>query len=170
MPILTSVVIECQRAKLLTEAYTYACQLMKPENRGSISEQYKKKIENIVRKQINVDENQETDEGMTPCIYCNTNLMESQLDCPNCKNISPFCIITGMRMIKEDWTYCVQCYFPAKRIAFQEALKTNDQCPMCEAQLKAADLPVVSDPSSLIAEYKTLFSQQTSDPAQEPGR
>merc|ERR1712076_166486 len=73
VPILTSVVIECQRAKLLTEAYTYACQLMKPENRGQISEQYKKKIENIVRKPQT--EANETDESMTPCMYCGYNLM-----------------------------------------------------------------------------------------------
>merc|ERR1711920_1008560 len=161
VPILTSVVIECQRAKMLTEAHTYACQLMKPEYRPQVSDQYKKKIENIVRKPVQDDH--ETDEAMTPCIYCNVNLMESQLDCPNCKNISPFCIVTGMRMVRDDWTYCVSCYFPAKRVAFQEALKTNDQCPMCETELKAADLPTVSDPSSLIADCKSLFSSQTAE-------
>merc|ERR1712193_36132 len=48
VPILTSVVIECQRAKMHTEAYQYACQLMAAEYRSNISEQYKKKIENIV--------------------------------------------------------------------------------------------------------------------------
>merc|ERR1712217_73999 len=50
VPILTSVVIECQRAKMLKEAYHFACQLMSADNRPHISEQYKKKIENIVRK------------------------------------------------------------------------------------------------------------------------
>jgi len=162
VPILTSVVIECQRAKMLTEAHTYACQLMKPEYRPQISEQYKKKIENIVRKAVQ-DDAHESDEVMTPCMYCGSNLLESQLDCPNCKNISPFCIVTGMRMVRDDWTYCVSCSFPAKRVAFQEALKINDACPMCESKQKAAELPSVADPSSLIADYKTLFSSQTSD-------
>merc|ERR1712076_339684 len=44
VPILTSVVIECQRAKMTTEAYQYAYQLMATEYRSNISEQYKKKI------------------------------------------------------------------------------------------------------------------------------
>ena len=33
VPILTSVVIECQRAKMIGESYQYACTLMKPEYR-----------------------------------------------------------------------------------------------------------------------------------------
>merc|ERR1711957_896815 len=49
VPILTSVVIECQRAKLHTEAYKYACEMMKPEHRALIPDTHKKKIENIVR-------------------------------------------------------------------------------------------------------------------------
>merc|ERR1711933_641979 len=96
VPILTSVVIECQRAKLSTEAYQYACQLMRPEYRPQVSEQYKKKIENIVRKPVS--DSNETVEGTSACMYCNFNIPDSQLDCPNCKNISPFCIVSGMRM------------------------------------------------------------------------
>merc|ERR1711990_427814 len=49
VPILTSVVIECHRANMKQDAYTYACMLMRPEHRANISEQYKKRIENIVR-------------------------------------------------------------------------------------------------------------------------
>merc|ERR1712070_367149 len=50
VPILTSVVIECQRAKLHSDAYKYACEMMRPEHRPQIPDAHKKKIENIVRK------------------------------------------------------------------------------------------------------------------------
>merc|ERR1712187_84563 len=69
VPILTSVVIECQRAKMTQEAYNYACTLMRPEYRPQVTEQYKKKIENIVRKQPAEDQ-KGTEENMTPCMYC----------------------------------------------------------------------------------------------------
>merc|ERR1719327_1932313 len=55
VPILTSVVIECQKANLKTSAYQFACTLMRPEYRQQVSEQYKKKIENIVRKPLTDD-------------------------------------------------------------------------------------------------------------------
>jgi len=159
VPILTSVVIECQRAKMSTEAYQYACTLMRPENRPHISEQYKKKIENIVRKPL-TDDAKELAEVQTPCMYCNFQLNDSQLDCPNCKNISPFCIVTGMRMLRDDWSYCIACNFPARRVAFAACLGTLETCPMCDAPQKLAELPSVPDPSSYITEYKSLFQTE----------
>jgi len=159
VPILTSVVIECQRARMTTEAYQYACTLMRPENRPQISEQYKKKIENIVRKPL-TDDARELAEVQTPCMYCGFLLNDSQLDCPNCKNISPFCIVTGMRMLGDDWSYCTSCNFPARRVAFAAALQTTEACPMCDAPQKLADLPSVPDPSSFIADYKSLFQTE----------
>merc|ERR1712217_748441 len=68
VPILTSVVIECQRAKLSTEAYQYACMLMRPEYRPQVAEQYKKKIENIVRKPC-ADDAKDTAEVTSACMY-----------------------------------------------------------------------------------------------------
>merc|ERR1719443_940742 len=59
VPILTSVVIECQRASMKNQAYQFACMLMRPEYRQQISEQYKKKIENIVRKPTNTENEKE---------------------------------------------------------------------------------------------------------------
>merc|ERR1712048_399832 len=163
VPILTSVVIECQRAKMSSDAYQYACTLMRPEYRPQVSEQYKKKIENIVRKPV-TDDSKETNEPTSPCMYCGFNIVESQLDCPNCKNISPFCLVTGMRMLRDDWTYCPSCFFPGRRAAFQQALQTVEQCPMCDTVIRASDLPAVSDPSNFIADYKSLF-QTAEQPA-----
>merc|ERR1719382_1699250 len=86
VPILTSVVIECQRAKMTTEAYQYACTLMRPEYRPQVSEQYKKKIENIVRKPC-ADDAKEANEGTSACMYCGAQMGDAMLDCTMCKNI-----------------------------------------------------------------------------------
>ena len=50
VPILTSTVIECQRAGLKRSALEFATRLMQPEHRKQIAEAYKHKIETIVRK------------------------------------------------------------------------------------------------------------------------
>eukprot|EP00929_Paragymnodinium_shiwhaense_P016254 TRINITY_DN12450_c0_g1_i1.p1 TRINITY_DN12450_c0_g1~~TRINITY_DN12450_c0_g1_i1.p1 ORF type:complete len:1383 (+),score=443.06 TRINITY_DN12450_c0_g1_i1:121-4269(+) len=161
VPILTSAVIECRRAEMLSEAYQYACMLMRPEYRPSISEQYKKKIENIVRKPLGEDQ-KETPEVQSDCMYCGFKLNDSQLDCLNCKNISPFCISSGMRMVKDDWTHCPHCLFPGRKSAMLQALATAEVCPMCDAGLKPQDLPTVQDASEAVQEYKSFF-QVSSD-------
>ena len=52
VPILTSTVVECQRAGLKNSAFGYAAMLMRPEYRQKIDAKYKKKIEQIVRYEI----------------------------------------------------------------------------------------------------------------------
>lgn len=49
MPILTSTVIECQKAGLKTSAFSYATMLLRPEYKNQLDLKYKKKIEAIVR-------------------------------------------------------------------------------------------------------------------------
>ena len=49
VPILTSTVIECQRAGLRGSAYNFAAILLRPEYRQDVDPKYKKKIEQIVR-------------------------------------------------------------------------------------------------------------------------
>ena len=50
MPILTSTVIECQRAGLKQSAFEFASMLMRPEHRSEVNPKFKRKIEAIVRK------------------------------------------------------------------------------------------------------------------------
>ena len=50
VPILTSTVVECQRAEMKATAYEYAAMLMRPEYREEINPAYKKKIEAMVRR------------------------------------------------------------------------------------------------------------------------
>lgn len=49
VPILTSTVIECQRAGLKRSAFEYASMLMRPEYRSQIEPKFKRKIEALVR-------------------------------------------------------------------------------------------------------------------------
>eukprot|EP01138_Halocafeteria_seosinensis_P010566 gb/GECG01010788.1/.p1 GENE.gb/GECG01010788.1/~~gb/GECG01010788.1/.p1 ORF type:complete len:1429 (+),score=207.41 gb/GECG01010788.1/:1-4287(+) len=48
--ILTSAVIECQRAGLKRSAYEYATMLMRPEYRNRVDEKFRRKIEQLVRR------------------------------------------------------------------------------------------------------------------------
>jgi len=158
VPILTSVVIECQRAGMKKEAYKHACTLMQAEYRPQVSEQYKKKIENIVRKPC--AEEADHEDAQTPCAYCGVTFPESQLDCANCKNISPFCIVTGMRMTKEEWSYCPYCYFSGRFSFLSDCAAAGEACPMCDTVLKGTDIATVLDATPYLNDYKSLFQQQ----------
>merc|ERR550514_2119341 len=171
VPILTSVVIECQRAGMKDQAYQFACTLMRPEHRSQISDHYKRKIETIVRKPQNTEGGaQSVREEMSPCPYCSSPLADSPLDCPHCKNISPFCIVSGMHVVASDWSHCPHCLFPAKYSQLYELAKgapgeaekgVVPECPMCGTVLKPSEVPHVPDPSSFLAKYKTQFTQDT---------
>ncbi|XP_025088691.1 WD repeat-containing protein 19-like isoform X2 [Pomacea canaliculata] len=109
VPILTSTVIECHRALLKNSSFSYAAMLMRPEYRNSIDLKYKKKIEMIVRKPDKTEE----DEPLTPCPVCGFLLPETELACPDCKNQLPYCVVTGRHILREDFTACPSCDFPA---------------------------------------------------------
>lgn len=91
VPILTSTVIECQRSGLKNSAFSYAAMLYRPEYRDKIDVKYKKKIEGIVRKSDKVEEEETT----SPCPFCEFQLSDMELVCPECKNTIPYCIISG---------------------------------------------------------------------------
>ena len=69
--------------------------LMRPEYRKTISEQYKRKIENIVRKPDKEEFVEE--EAMCACPFCHAQGPETELECTSCKNVIPYCIATGAR-------------------------------------------------------------------------
>lgn len=50
VPILTSTVIECQRAGMKRSAYDYASVLMRPEYRDLVEEKFRRKIEALIRR------------------------------------------------------------------------------------------------------------------------
>lgn len=141
VPILTSTVIECHRAGLKNSAFSFAATLMRPEYRNKIDAKYKKKIEAMVRR----PDTSETEEATTPCPFCEFLLPECELLCPGCKNNIPYCIATGRHMLKDDWTVCPHCDFPALYSEFKRMLNTERTCPMCSERLNLAQLKKISD-------------------------
>ncbi|XP_036274352.1 WD repeat-containing protein 19 isoform X1 [Pipistrellus kuhlii] len=141
VPILTSTVIECHRAGLKNSAFRFAAMLMRPEHRNKIDAKYKKKIEAMVRR----PDTSEAEEVTTPCPFCKCLLPECELLCPGCKNNIPYCIATGRHMLRDDWTVCPHCEFPALYSEFKIMLSTESTCPMCSERLNFAQLKMVSD-------------------------
>nr|XP_012136574.1 PREDICTED: WD repeat-containing protein 19 isoform X4 [Megachile rotundata] len=135
VPILTSTVIECQRAGLKYAAFNFAAMLMRPEYRNQIDTKYSKKIEAIVRKPPKSKDNEIEDEPLTPCPYCESKLPETEVTCDKCKNTIPFCIATGRHIIEDDFTACPQCDFPAIRSELLRIVESEQTCPMCSEKV-----------------------------------
>ncbi|XP_014378025.1 WD repeat-containing protein 19 isoform X1 [Alligator sinensis] len=141
VPILTSTVIECHRAGLKNSAFSFAAMLMRPEYRNKIDLKYKKKIEAMVRR----PDTSEAEEPTTPCPYCEFLLPECELLCPGCKNNPPYCIATGRHMVKDDWTVCPHCDFPALYSEFKNMLQSESICPMCSEKVNIVYLKKIND-------------------------
>nr|XP_005286411.1 WD repeat-containing protein 19 isoform X5 [Chrysemys picta bellii] len=141
VPILTSTVIECHRAGLKNSAFSFAAMLMRPEYRNKIDLKYKKKIEAMVRR----PDTSEAEEPTTPCPYCEFLLPECELLCAGCKNNLPYCIATGRHMVKNDWTACPNCDFPALHSEFKNMLQSENICPMCSEGVSIVHLKKIAD-------------------------
>ncbi|XP_038608159.1 WD repeat-containing protein 19 isoform X1 [Tachyglossus aculeatus] len=148
VPILTSTVIECHRAGLRSSAFSFAAMLMRPEYRSRIDLKYRKKIEAMVRR----PDTSEAEEATTPCPFCEFPLPECELLCPGCKNNLPYCIATGRHMVKDDWTVCPHCDFPALYSEFTNLLDTESPCPMCSERLNRDQLEKISDCASYLTQ------------------
>ncbi|XP_067949190.1 WD repeat-containing protein 19-like isoform X2 [Watersipora subatra] len=142
VPILTSTVIECQKAGLKTSAFSYATMLLRPEYKTQLDLKYKKKIEAIVRRPDKTEE----EESSSPCPYCNFDLTDMELTCPECKNQIPYCIATGVHLTKADLGACPKCDFPALYEPFTKFQNGDDPtCPMCTETLTPSDISRVQD-------------------------
>ncbi len=125
--ILTSCVVECRRGRLKQAAFKYAKKLMLPENRNRILPKLKKQIEKLVRRPPSQDDPVE----MTPCPICFFKLPRSALDCANCKNLLPYCTVTGQHMIASDYARCRSCGFPALHSELASLANEGLMCFMC---------------------------------------
>ncbi|XP_035492016.2 WD repeat-containing protein 19 isoform X2 [Scophthalmus maximus] len=146
VPILTSAVIECYRAGLKDSAFGFATMLMRQEYRNQIDPRYRKKIEAMVRR----PDKSELEEETTPCLFCGFQLPQNELLCISCKNNLPYCIATGRHMLKEDWSVCPHCEFPALYSQFVLLLETETICPMCSDPLSAEQVKKISDCSQYL--------------------
>ena len=152
--ILTSTVIECQRAGLKQSAFTYAAMLMRPEYRQLIDAKWKKNIETIVRKS---EKEEQTNEPLFPCPFCHTPLPEYQLDCHQCKNNISYCLQTGRHMILEDWTRCPHCLFPALYSELSHfAEEEGAVCLVCNVALSPRHVTKIDDPTLYLRPHETI--------------
>uniref|UniRef100_A0A7N8WU58 WD repeat-containing protein 19 n=1 Tax=Mastacembelus armatus TaxID=205130 RepID=A0A7N8WU58_9TELE len=146
VPILTSAVIECHRAGLKNSAFGFAAMLMRPEYRNEIDPKYRKKIEAMVRR----PDMSELEEETAPCPFCGFQLPQNELLCMSCKNNLPYCIATGRHMLKEDWSMCPHCKFPALYSEFILLLETETVCPMCSETLSVQHVKKIPDCSTYL--------------------
>lgn len=133
VPILTSTVIECQRAGLKKYAFEYAATLMRSEYREQIDPKYSKKIEAVVRKAPKgiKDFDDETEQEVSPCPSCDAKLQDMEVNCYQCKTTIPICIATGQHIVKKGMTMCPECDFPAIKDEMIKVLEATNECPMC---------------------------------------
>jgi WD repeat-containing protein 19 len=156
--ILTSTVVACWKAQLKEEGTSYAMQLMRPEYRSKVDAKYKAKIEKIVRK----PDKSTLPEEMTQSPYTDSPegcIAATTLMCPVTQNIIPYCIVTGEHMVKDNWSICHICQFPALYTEFQKLLQTETACPMCSEELSPDQITKVDDPSAFLRKFKMLTSE-----------
>lgn len=138
VPIITSTVIECHRAGLRGCAFEYASMLMRPEYRPHIQEQYKRKIEAIVRKP---GDKTDVEEPETPSPYdTNVRIPETVLECPSTRNAIPYCIATGRHITLSDLSLCPSCGFPALYGPMCTLIESDGSCPMCSQEVSVTQL------------------------------
>lgn len=138
VPILTSCVIECHRAGLRGSAFEYATTLMRPEYREQLQDNFKRKIEGVVRKpgdKMDVEE-PETPSPFDPA----AKLLESELECPSTRNPIPYCIATGRHVVVTDMCLCPSCGFPASFAVFTQQIESERVCQMCLQEVQVKDI------------------------------
>eukprot|EP00831_Metopus_contortus_P026339 TRINITY_DN2243_c0_g2_i2.p3 TRINITY_DN2243_c0_g2~~TRINITY_DN2243_c0_g2_i2.p3 ORF type:complete len:263 (-),score=45.75 TRINITY_DN2243_c0_g2_i2:40-828(-) len=164
VPILTSVVMECARSGLKYAAYQWSLVLAKPENRSQISEKYKKKIEDIARKPVKV---QDDPEPSSPCPFCKNPLPDLDVDCKSCKNCVPFCIASGKHMTWSDWGCCPSCKLPAIIKEFHRVLEAEAICPMCDKEVFPASIMKVKEVEEELKSFQAQYVEETEEPGDE---
>merc|ERR1711998_795847 len=155
VPILTSTVIECQRAGLKESAYEYATMLMRPEYRQQIEPKFKRKIEAIVRR----PNRDQQDEPLSPCPISGQEIPETELICPTTKDDIPYCIVTGKHMVLDDWCICPNSRMPALFSEYVKYLEVESVDPMCGKPVRAQDLVKEKDPKPYIKAYNATSNK-----------
>ncbi|KAB1282884.1 WD repeat-containing protein 19 [Camelus dromedarius] len=69
----------------------------------------------------------------------------SKLDAKYKKKIEAMVRWAGRHMLKDDWTVCPHCDFPALYSEFKIMLNTESTCPMCSERLNFAQLKKIPD-------------------------
>ena len=155
VPILTSTVIECQRAGLKRSALEFATRLMQPEHRKQIAEAYKRKIETIVRK----PDRTEAEAEASPCPMCDATGSEWDLTCDSCAGVIPYCVATGKRVRKGEWARCPECLFPCNAGDFVDVVAQEKACPMCSREVSLSAVHPLDDPLATIGRGSKVMNE-----------
>ena len=161
----TSAVMECMRAKLKWSGYQMALKLMHPDHRAKVDKKFKRKIEKMIRKRPKSDNDPK--EALSPCPHCMTPVAASALECTNCKNVIPYCIISGLHMTPTDYSYCYHCNFPARHSVLMKYLDVFDSCPMCSATLEKDKIQLLRDPTEHLKRQLQLHLQDENNEMQK---
>lgn len=162
--ILTSCVIECQRAGLKAMAFKYASKLiMVPEFREKIPPKFKRKIEQIVRKFRHCKDDV-TECETTPSPYApQREVPVVDLVCPITKNDLPWCVVSGYHMNLSDWCVCPNSKLPALYSKYKEFIQRGGSVdPVLGKPIRASDLILVEDPKSLLKSFDGSDSSSSS--------
>jgi len=88
------------------------------------------------------------EEPSDACPQCKTALPQTTLECGECKNTLPYCIVTGRHMLKEDWSECPHCAWPALYSVFIEFTENGKTpCPICNKVVNPAELKLIEEPN-----------------------
>ena len=155
VPILTSTVIECQRADMKRSALEFATLLMQPEHRKQIAEAYKRKIETIVRK----PDRTEAEAEASPCPMCDATGSEWDLTCDSCAGVIPYCVATGKRVRKGEWARCPECLFPCNAGDFVDVVAQEKACPMCSREVSLSAVHPLDDPLATIGRGSKVMNE-----------
>ena len=142
--ILQSAVIQCNRGGLKKQGHEFACSLLAGEHKESVREDFRKKIENVVRRPPT-----EADplESLSPCPFCEYPVPAYDLNCTACASELPFCIATGRHMTAADCSQCPSCGFPGLLPHLQAIAKSEDPaCPLCSAPITPSALVLILEP------------------------
>eukprot|EP00796_Vickermania_ingenoplastis_P003724 gene3725-2623_t len=133
--ILCATVTQCAKTNFRKSAFEFACLLIQNEKyRVGLAERDRKRIEGIVRKS-GKDDLVDPAENSTKCPYCDAPVPETELDCGGCKNMLPFCVVTGKHVVSSDFSLTPCCGFPCTYSALLARLKSCNTCPACNAAM-----------------------------------
>jgi len=152
--LLVSGFIECSKADMKSEAYRFACELVKPEYRPQVPDSIRSKIEQMVRKP-------EKDvkpfyEQASPCPYCKTLVEDSLTECASCLNTLPICIFSGMHLTSLGISTCPSCNMGA--LVTEIPQEETFECLFCGRPSHHGELMIVTDPAKFFNEFKKLFA------------